>query len=263
VIRRGNDVLIPDGFQRQCFQLQLQAGADTMESKVESEGAKKVGQFFDSITSDYSKAIERCFPRYREMLWAVVDYLPRSQPFQSMLEIGCGTGNLSALLHDVYPDAAIRVVDVSAESLDVCRARLSDCSHLVVENADFSQIDYTPSSFDLIVSSIAIHHLPSAAKRTLFARMHQWLTADGVLCIADQCAGANEQVHSQHIRNWKLISKDAGATEQEWDMWMQHQANDDHHDTLEDQIEWLREAGFRHVECIWRYLLWSVIRVQK
>ena len=54
-----------------------------------------VGTFFDTLTDGYTATIERCFPRYREMLWALLNYLPQGRSFESILELGCGTGNLS------------------------------------------------------------------------------------------------------------------------------------------------------------------------
>jgi hypothetical protein len=63
--------------------------------------------------------------------------------------------------------------------------------------------------------------------------------------------------------HWKAAAIGAGSTEQEWEMWMQHQADHDHHDTLTDQIDWLRNAGFSMVDCPWRYLLWAVVQARK
>jgi len=56
---------------------------------------------------------------------------------------------------------------------------------------------------------------------------------------------------------------EAGSTEDEWQMWMQHQTEHDFHDTLSDQMAWLRDAGFETVDCVWRYLLWSVVQARK
>jgi tRNA (cmo5U34)-methyltransferase len=222
-----------------------------------------VARFFDSLTSDYTATIERCFPRYREMLWAVLDYLPPGRTFKSVLELGCGTGNLSVLLHAAYPDAALNFVDISGESLDECRSRLAACGGLVFEQQDFRKLAYADGSFDLVVSSISIHHLDSSDKQSLFRRIKDWLTDDGVLCFADQCAGATDDLYARHIENWKELSFQAGSSEAEWEMWMQHQAEHDHHDTLTAQLDWLREAGFSAVDCPWRYLLWSVIQARK
>ena len=229
----------------------------------ERSSESDVGRFFDALTSEYTEAIERCFPRYREMLWAVLDYLPTDGAFHSVLELGCGTGNLSVLLRRAYPDAALRLVDVSAESLEACRCRFAESDRLVFQQQDFGAAEYAAGSFDLVVSSIAIHHLDSPAKRSLFRRIRQWLTDDGILCFADQCAGATEDLYSRHIQNWKAQATRAGASQSEWEMWMQHQAEHDHHDTLGDQLSWLVEAGFPVVDCPWRCLLWSVIQARK
>lgn len=222
-----------------------------------------VGQFFDSLTDGYTETIKRSFPRYPEMLWALVDYLPAGRSFGSVLDLGCGTGNLSMVIHDTLPEASLHVVDISQDSLDICRSRLEECGGPVFDREDFGSVEYGKGSFDLVVSSIAIHHLDSRAKQSLFRRIYEWLTDDGVLCFADQCAGATNELNARHMENWKQLSADAGSSDSEWEMWMQHQAEYDHLDTLTDQIDWLRDAGFTMVDCPWRYLLWSVIQVRK
>jgi hypothetical protein len=55
----------------------------------------------------------------------------------------------------------------------------------------------------------------------------------------------------------------AGSTDEEWQMWMKHQFEHDHHDTMVEQIDWLRQAGFQKVDCPWRYLLWTVLQAEK
>jgi tRNA (cmo5U34)-methyltransferase len=147
--------------------------------------------------------------------------------------------------------------------LDVCRQRLGTRNGVVLDRQDFGEVEYAAGSFDLIVSSIAIHHLDAAGKQSLFRRSFEWLTDDGVFCFADQCAGETDELYARHIANWKTLTFDAGSSEAEWEMWMQHQRQYDHHDTLIDQLEWLRQAGFKVVDCPWRYLLWSVIQARK
>lgn len=225
--------------------------------------SRNVAEFFDSLTGEYTESIERCFPRYPEMLWAVVNYLPAGRQFENILELGAGTGNLSVAVHQTFPHATLRVVDVSRESLDICRARLAGCERLICDDTDFRDLQFAESSFDLIVSSIAIHHLESDGKRSLFERCHSWLSSDGIFCFSDQCSGETEDLYARHIDNWKQLTMEAGSTEDEWQMWMQHQTEHDFHDTLSNQMSWLREAGFPAVDCVWRYLLWSVIQARK
>ncbi len=224
-----------------------------------------IGRFFDSLTSDYTATIERCFPRYREMLWAILEYLPPDRTIRSVLELGCGTGNLTVLIRNAFPDAALTVVDVANESLDECRRRIDGGSGSAVRYvaADFGSVEFDPGEFDLVVSSIAVHHVDAAAKQTLFRDLYGWLADGGVFCYSDQCAGVAADTYSRHMQNWKTIAMQAGSTEEEWEMWMRHQQDCDHHDTLGDQLDWLKQSGFETVDCMWRYLLWSVIQARK
>lgn len=221
-----------------------------------------VARFFDTLTSEYDATIERCFPRYREMLWALLYYLPRDS-FHEILELGCGTGNLTSLLCERFPDASLRVVDVSGESLDVCRHRLGESSRIHYEQRDFRALEFEPERFDLIVSSISIHHLTADEKRRLFCDSYRWLRPSGIFTFSDQCAGSVPEVNKLHVDAWKQVSRAAGSTQDEWEMWMEHQAQHDHHDSLPDQMRWLREAGYADVDCTWRYLLWSVVQAIK
>ena len=59
------------------------------------------------------------------------------------------------------------------------------------------------------------------------------------------------------------MSLGAGGTVEEFAMWMDHQEQLDHHDTLLDHVEWLHRAGFVNVDCVWRCLLWAIVYGQK
>lgn len=222
-----------------------------------------VGRFFDSLTSDYTATIERCFPRYREMLWALLDYLPREREYPRVLELGSGTGNLTVLLTESFPESSLICVDLSAESLEVCRERLGTNPKVNIVQGDFRNLPFDGGEFDLIISSISIHHLEPAEKRDLYRNCFHWLRPDGIFTFADQFRGTTDDLYARHIGNWKQLSLSAGGTEEEFEMWMQHQREHDHHDTLADQMYWLTGAGFRDVDCTWRYLLWSVLQARK
>ena len=228
-----------------------------------SQSPNAVGYFFDALTTDYTETIERCFPRYREMLWALLDYLPSNQPVNSILELGCGTGNLSVLLREQFPNARLRLVDISAESIATCKTRFPPSANVEFEECAFQSIDYADESFDLIISNISIHHLRGSEKQKLFRQCYRWLVPGGVFSFADQFAGETDEIYQKHIGHWRSLSFEAGSTDAEWEMWMQHQRDHDHHDTLPSQLAWIVDAGFVNVDCVWRFLLWSVVQARK
>lgn len=70
-------------------------------------------QFFEGISGEYTAAIDRCVPRYREMLGAILHYLPSGWTPARILELGCGSGNLSELVCRKFSNASLRLVDFS------------------------------------------------------------------------------------------------------------------------------------------------------
>ena len=214
--------------------------------------------FYDKLSGDYNAAIERCVPRYREMLWAILRYVPDDLNPKNILELGCGGGNLTELLLRRYPEASIHCVDLSEEMIEQCRQRLRS-EKVSFERADFKQIRLAPATFDLVVSSISIHHLDDSAKRSLFRTIHDALVPNGVFVYSDQFAGASEEIYRKHIEEWRAAAIQQGTTLEEWDEWMKHQDQHDYHTPLADQMSWLTGCGFKTVDCSWRYLLWAVV----
>lgn len=214
--------------------------------------------FYDGLSPRYDAAILRCVPRYAEMLWAILRYIPDDLRPRRILDLGIGSGNLSEAVLARYPDATVTGVDVSGEMLGLARTRLPGDRVRLVQG-DFRELDFEDGSFDLVVSSISIHHVTDDEKRSLFRDLHRLLRPGGVVAYSDQFRGASEETYAKHIERWREESFALGATEEEWTTWMTHQDDHDHHAPIADQMTWLGEAGFTGIDCPWRYLLWTVL----
>lgn len=219
--------------------------------------------FFDSISSEYTDQIRRCVPRYTEMLWAVLDYLPKNLAPQRILELGCGTGNLTLKLAEKYPAAELHLADFSAGMIAQCEARVGSKAKIVPHIRDFRELHFERESLDLVASTISLHHLTDNEKQTLFGKVFQWLRPGGVFVFSDQFAGKTEETYGRHQEHWHAAAKELGATDEEWAAWMEHQSEHDHHSPIFDQMQWLAKAGFVEIDCPWRYLLWTVLMGRK
>ncbi len=222
-----------------------------------------VENFYNLISSEYTEMLERLVPRYREMLWMILDYVPKNLKPKRIIDLGCGTGNLSEGVINQYPDAELIAVDLSTSILQEAKIRLKNYSNINYLNENFNTLAFEAGSVDLIVSSIALHHLTDFEKQKLLKKMYSWLSPNGVLIFGDQFAGSTAARYQQHMNNWKQSSEGKNVPDSEWKLWMEHQEKHDFHTSVENYFNWCSAIGFKYTDVVWRYLLWTVIIAHK
>ncbi|MFH1001121.1 MAG: class I SAM-dependent methyltransferase [Bacteroidota bacterium] len=217
-----------------------------------------VEAFYNSISSEYTEMLNRLVPRYTEMLWMISAYIPKDLKPKRIVDLGSGTGNLTEVIANQFPYSKIFAVDLSDSILKEASKRLNKFTNISYLNEDFSRIAFEPESVDLVVSSIALHHLDDIQKVELLKKIYSWLSPQGVLIFGDQFSGSTEQHYKQHLSNWKQISDTNKIPDSEWLMWMDHQKKHDYHTTVENYFDWCKQIGFKKSDVVWRYLLWTV-----
>ena len=145
------------------------------------------GEYFDRIASEYDDLIRRAVPVYESMLSELERALPADgEGVRRIVELGAGTGNASVVVARAFPAATLVLVDAAAEMLDVARARLARelperPGAIEQRVARFEELALEPGTVDLVVSSIALHHVED--KPPLFARVRDWLRPGGeIVC---------------------------------------------------------------------------------
>jgi ubiquinone/menaquinone biosynthesis C-methylase UbiE len=217
--------------------------------------------YFGSMVESYDSLIHRAVPRYDEMIARLLDYLPTSA--ERVLELGSGTGNLSLQLADLLPRAELTLVDGSDEMVAVVRSRVADSpsratSRITYVESRFEDLDFPAASFDLVVSSISLHHVEDKAR--LYARVRSFLKHGGRFCFADQLRGEPESNHQLNWARWLEFCREPGnCTPEEIDSLLQHAAAHDHYTTLAEHTVLLARAGFSEIDCVWRNWMWGIV----
>ncbi len=224
---------------------------------------QSVENFYDSLSHDYTDLIRRCVPRYGELLFNMFCYLPRGFKPQRILDLGCGTGNLTEQIRLHFPDAEITAVDISGEILKECETRFRGDREIRYVQADFRDLPFAPASFDLVMSSIAIHHIRDPEKSLLYRRIHELLSPGGIFVFADQTRGITDEIYAVHMERWKEEAFNLGSTDENWRMWMEHQEAHDYHAPVSWHLDELRGSGFREVDALWKNIMWLVAWARK
>jgi len=137
----------------------------------------------------------------------------------SILDLGAGTGETARRVVAEHPGARLVGLDESAAMLAAAERALEgvDASFEVRRLED----PPPPGAFDLVVSALAIHHIDGPAKAQLFARVHGALRRGGRFVLGD--------VVLPEVPDDSVTPTDPTY---------------DRPSSVEDQLAWLRAAGF-------------------
>jgi tRNA (cmo5U34)-methyltransferase len=222
-----------------------------------------IEDYFNSIKDKYSEDIKKINPCYIEMISATLGYFPNEWKPSHILELGCGTGNLTLLVKEGFPKAKIMGVDLSGESIKVCRDRINSTNVKLLQS-DLRTVSFKDDCFDVIISSLTIHHLQTEERSELYRKARNWLKPKGWLIICDRYRDDSKSISDINRSIWHKKAIENGATPEEWDKWMKHEIDHDHPGKLIDQLEILqRDLHFTTVDVVWRKYLWAVIYAQK
>jgi tRNA (cmo5U34)-methyltransferase len=207
--------------------------------------ANRTKEVFDATASSYdadrSLLIPGCDTFYR---WAI-DLIPAQA--QHILDLGAGSGLLTILIRNRFPQARIHLIDFSGPMLELAKSRMCGDALVTYEQADYVKAKL-PEGLDAVVSSLSIHHLEDADKRELFRKIHAALAPGGRFINADQVAGPTAELDARYKALWLEQVRQAGATPEQIEASLYRQ-REDRCAPVEAQLQWLREAGFSDADC--------------
>lgn len=176
-------------------------------------------------------------PHQAESMAALAEFVPES--VGRVLDLGTGDGISMALVLDLCPDASGIAADFSEEMLGRARDRFAGAAVEVVRHDLDEPLPEAWGTFDLVVSSFAIHHLPHERKAALSGEVFDRLTPGGTFLNLEHVASPTARLHDEFLAAM-------GRTP----------ADDDPSNILapvSEQLAWLRSVGFVDVDCHWKW----------
>lgn len=200
---------------------------------------------FSSTAALYDLNRSRLIPGFEGLYRWAVDLVPNDAT--QILDLGAGTGLLAALIRARFPDASLHLIDLSAAMLAKARERFEGDTRTTFEVADYS-VAALQGRYNAVVSALSIHHLEDDAKRALFDSIMNVLLPGGVFVNAEQVMGSTPALEERYKREWLHKVRALGATEQQISDSLFRQ-QEDRCASVEDQMAWMRSAGFSDVDC--------------
>lgn len=220
---------------------------------------------YDSYENEvYDEDIRRSIPGYEELhkeLETAIKKYSQNNDVKKILELGVGTGISTEKVLRIIPQASLTVIDFSEQMMEGAKKRLSSYNVKYILG-DYSEIPFE-KDFDIIISVIGIHHQTNEGKKKLFKKIAQSLKPGGIFFFGDlvthndkKKAAITDAKHYHHLVN-------NARNEKSLEEWAHHHKFLNILAPLEQQIQWLKEAGFRTVTLNYEHLNTALLTATK
>ena len=113
---------------------------------------------------------------------------------QKVLEIGCGTGNLSRTAKREQPGIDLTATDPDEKALARATKKATD---ITFEKVYAQELPYADDTFDVVLSALMLHHLDRETKVEALREAARVLKSSGSLHIVDM-SGQHSHTHGSH-----------------------------------------------------------------
>ncbi len=190
-----------------------------------------------------------------DLLLKLIHYYDKTEN-SNILDFGCGDGSISKIILTAFPDNRVDLLDGSVEMIQSLKENFKE------HNSDIFHMDFNQwmdqnieNKYDIIFSSMAIHHLDHYEKNRLFTKIHSALKYDGLFVNIDVVKPATKSIEDFHFMMWENSISE--QTKQNADEFKKHEnlpsvyknKTENKPSTLNSQLNMLEKIGFEDVDC--------------
>ncbi|MFB9985974.1 class I SAM-dependent methyltransferase [Bacillus benzoevorans] len=216
----------------------------------------------EDVTQHYLEQVRGGIPFGAEqvkMMLQVVDHFTPNPA--KVIDLGCGNGFLAEVLLKAYPKASAVLLDHSEPMIKQARDHMKDYQdRCEIIHGDFSQSikQYADeNTIDCVVSGFAIHHLHHAQKKALYQEIYSVLAPGGVFINMEHTASATpdiERLHDELFIDYLASYNKRDRQEEAKDYYDRPDKADNILERADIQVNWLRDIGFRHADCYFKWM---------
>ena len=214
----------------------------------------KVKAHFEEESKEFDEVILKLIPHYKDM----INTLTSSIPFEhdapiKVLDLGCGTGTVTKTLKEQFKNAQVTCLDLAENMIEMAKIKLKDYKDIEYAIGDFYEYNFS-ENYDVIVSSLALHHLAADEdKKEFYKKIYDALVHGGIFLNADAVLASNKQLQRIYTAKWKEFMNKSISMKEIEEKWVPAAETEDHPVKITDHLDWLREIGFKDVDVIWKY----------
>lgn len=141
--------------------------------RVSIEEFTKAAEIYET---DEAGVYKMCKKDYPDVLAEL-----EKEPFDNLLDCGCGTAPIISLLHEKYPEKHYTGIDITPKMIEVAKSKNLEGTTFVV--GDCENLPFEENTFDAIICCESFHHYPNV--QDFFNSVERCLKPGGRLILRD------------------------------------------------------------------------------
>jgi len=224
-----------------------------MEDKVFSKPIEKQFEFDEEVASVFDDMLNRSVPFYKENLHLQIDILKEFlNPGDKVVDLGCSTGTFlielakkSSKLHLIGIDSSAAMIK---RATNKAKAFGADVEFV---NSDF--LDYDTNNAKAVIANYTIQFIRPLKREKLIKKIYDSLAESGIFLMSEKLITENKKLNKIMIDIYYEYKKEMGYTEYEIAQKREALENVLIPYTMQENIEMLKNAGFKDIEVIFRW----------
>ncbi|MBN1685532.1 MAG: class I SAM-dependent methyltransferase [Spirochaetales bacterium] len=223
-----------------------------------------VNSAFDAVVEHYDEWIVKALPGYHDLFHTAVSVIPFDpESTFDVLDLGAGTGLFTYHVWSRFKNARYVLYDSAAKMLDAARRRFENSGgRFTFEEGDLRDLSEA-RQFDVVISSLSIHHLDDPEKQRLFSTVYKQLRRPGVFINIDQIKAPTARTGAIYWSRWLDHVRQNEADEAQLAASIRRRKQYDRDSSLIEQLHWLSDAGFTDVDCLYKFFFVGVFCAMK
>ena len=214
-------------------------------------------EFDEEVTASFSDMLNRSIPNYDYMRKLVFDlgslYIT---PESNVVDIGCSTGLASEPFINKFTNNKYNLLDVSPAMLKKCLDKFRGNDSVTVKFQDVTRgFDYKNTS--LILSILSIQFTPIEYRQQIIKDIYNSLNNGGAFIFVEKVLGNGFDIDNAFVQEYYRLKINNDYTRVQINAKKKSLEGVLVPLTADWNVDLLRNAGFKKIDCFWRYLNFS------
>lgn len=212
-------------------------------------------QFDRAVTDVFDDMLARSIPQYAIMRQSVFDLgVPYVQPESWIIDLGCSRGEaIAPFVQQFTLTNHFLGIEISEAMYYAARARFTGNERVVIRQADL-RTHYPTETASVILSILTLQFTPIEYRQRIVQQIYDHLLPGGAFLLVEKVLGATAELDQQMVKCYYALKGENGYSPEQIERKRLSLEGVLVPVTARWNEDLLQAAGFRQVDCFWRWM---------